>query len=191
MRRRILDAAMRLFVEDGFDAVSMRSIADAIEYSAATIYLYFRNKDDIFYALLQEGFHLLMEKQMSVQETPDPLERLTAHGRAYVDFALERPQLYEIMFSLRGPEVHMKTDMDFESTGDSYGILRRNVRECQEAGYFADEHPEIVAFTMWSLVHGAASLATNGRMDMLPPDMRAMLINGFKESLGRFMGGRK
>ena len=190
MRRRIMDAAMRLFVEDGYQAVSMRYIAKVIEYSPATIYLYFRDKDDIFYALLQDGFRRLTEKQLAVQDVADPIERLAAHGRAYVDFALENPQLYEIMFSLRGPEVHMNADMDFDTTGDSYGILRRNVRECQEAGHFAGEHPEVVAFTMWSLVHGAASLATSGRMDMLPREMRDMLINGFKDSLDRLMKQR-
>ncbi|MBE0645542.1 MAG: TetR/AcrR family transcriptional regulator [Bacteroidetes bacterium] len=188
MRRRIMDAAMELFVKEGYGSVSMRYIAAAIEYSPATIYLYFRDKDDIFYALLQDGFRLLTERQEAVQSITDPLERLAAHGRAYVDFALEHPELYEIMFSLRGPEVHMKADADFETTGDSYGILRRNVRECQEVGHFAGQHPEIVAFALWSLVHGAASLSTNGRMDMLPPEMRRMLLDGFKDMLPWMMG---
>jgi AcrR family transcriptional regulator len=56
MRRQILDTAMDLFIENGYEEVSIRRIADHIEYSPATIYLYFQDKDDILFVLHEEGF---------------------------------------------------------------------------------------------------------------------------------------
>src|SRR6059058_2976758 len=59
VRRAILDAARELFVAEGFRNVSIRKIAERIEYSPAAIYSYFPSKDDIFFALAEEGFRLL------------------------------------------------------------------------------------------------------------------------------------
>ncbi len=191
MRRGIMDAAMDLFLNEGFDKVSIRGIAEIIEYSPATIYLYFKNKDDIFYSLLQEGFAKLYEKQMAVQDIADPLDRLAAHGRAYVEFAMENHKLYDIMFIMRGTIKQMKAEGDWKTPGSSYNLLRQNVRECMEAGCFPGEHPEVMAFRQWSLVHGASSLIVSGRLDMLPEDLSSLIIEGFKDSLLRLMKPRE
>ena len=148
MRRRILEAALNLFIAEGYESVSLRRVAERIEYSAATIYLYFRDKDDVFFALLRQGYEGLLERQEAVQKVPDPRERLLAHGRAYVAFAMDHPRLYEIMFVMHGPVKAMLRENDFASAGKSYDLLRRNVRECAEAGFFAGENPEVVAFTL-------------------------------------------
>jgi AcrR family transcriptional regulator len=187
MRTRILDAALALFVAEGYDHVSLRRIAERIEYSAATIYLYFSDKDDIFFALLKQGFDLLVERQDAVQGIEDARQRLFAHGRAYVEFAEAHPELYEIMFNMHGPAKVMLREQDFESSGRSYQLLRANVSECMDAGYFKGEHLEIVAFSLWSLVHGMASLAISGRLKMMPADMLRMLVDGSKEYMQRFV----
>src|SRR5215208_5070860 len=69
VRRAILDAARDLFVREGFENVSIRKVAERIEYSPAAIYSYFPGKDDIFFALAAEGFHLLDEKVQSAMKT--------------------------------------------------------------------------------------------------------------------------
>ena len=76
MRRMILDTAMKLFVEDGYEQVSIRKIAENIEYSPATIYLYFKDKDEIFYGLHGEGFDKLLKRQQTTSSIEDPVERL-------------------------------------------------------------------------------------------------------------------
>src|SRR5437868_7223920 len=78
--RAILDAARELFVSEGYQNVSMRKIAERIEYSPAAIYSYFESKDDIFFALAEEGFRLLGDpddpvRQRKLEALP-PLERL-------------------------------------------------------------------------------------------------------------------
>jgi AcrR family transcriptional regulator len=160
MRKMILNSAMELFVKDGYEGVSMRKIAQKIEYSPGSIYTYFADKDAIFYALHVEGFGLLYEKQLSVQSINNPRERLIAHGRVYIKFALENQQYYDIMFIMRGPIdiINKDEERDWMHGQRSYDLLKRNVSECQSAGMFKNQDVESVAFFLWSAVHGIASL---------------------------------
>ncbi len=158
MRKMILNAAMQLFVKDGYDGVSIRKIASKIEYSPGTIYTYFEDKDSIFYALHVEGFGMLYQKQLSAQSIKDPRERLIAHGRAYIEFAIENQQYYDIMFIIRAPEEIICKLEDWDHGLRSFELLIRNVAECQSAGFFKKQNTESVAFLLWSTVHGMASL---------------------------------
>ena len=89
MRKIILKAAIDLFIQEGYDGVSIRKIAKKIEYSPGSIYTYFTDKDSIFYALHVEGFERSFKKQISTQSIKDPRERLLAQGKAYIEFALK------------------------------------------------------------------------------------------------------
>ena len=102
VRRAILDAARDLFVSEGYDHVSIRKIAERIEYSPAAIYGYFPSKDDIFFALAEEGFRLLgdpadPERQEHLQKL-DPLQRIRAIFWRWYEFSREYPQYFELMF---------------------------------------------------------------------------------------------
>lgn len=101
VRRAILDAARELFVLHGFEQVSIRKIAERIEYSPAAIYGYFPSKDDIFFALAEEGFGLLAGDQAVRTCPPDrdsPLEHIRdVFWRFYV-FSREHPQYFSLMF---------------------------------------------------------------------------------------------
>ena len=105
VRRAILDAARELFVTEGFQHVSIRKIAERIEYSPAAIYSYFPSKDDIFFALAEEGFRLLgSPADAAAQEQLDglaPLDRLRAVFWRMYDFSREHPQYFALMFMER------------------------------------------------------------------------------------------
>jgi AcrR family transcriptional regulator len=94
----ILDAARDLFVAEGYQSVSIRKIAERIEYSPAAIYSYFPSKDDIFLALADEGFHRLDEKVQSAMKTGDPLEDVRANWWAFYEFSQEQPAYFQLMF---------------------------------------------------------------------------------------------
>src|SRR5579871_2330184 len=102
VRRAILDAARELFVSEGYRNVSIRKIAEKIEYSPAAIYGYFPSKDDIFYALAEEGFRLLHggsnedadERLASIE----PLERIKLILWKLYEFSRQQPQYFELMF---------------------------------------------------------------------------------------------
>ncbi|MFM0201456.1 TetR/AcrR family transcriptional regulator [Paraburkholderia fungorum] len=98
LRERILDAARRIVMREGFAALSMRKIADAIEYSPATLYLHFASRDEIAHALCAEGYAQLLETFVPLAQIADPAERLRALGRAYVAFGVAHPETYRLIF---------------------------------------------------------------------------------------------
>ncbi len=97
-RRMILDTAIQLFIDEGYENVSIRKIADKIEYSPATIYLYFQDKDEILSNLQQEGFVKFYNFLHQAESVTDPRERVKELGRMYVRFGLEHPEYYDLMF---------------------------------------------------------------------------------------------
>jgi AcrR family transcriptional regulator len=101
VRRSILDAARDLFVTEGFQHVSIRKIAERIEYSPAAIYSYFPSKDDIFYALAEEGFRLLGDPADVSAHGRTPLDRVRAIFWRLYEFSREQPQYFALMFMER------------------------------------------------------------------------------------------
>lgn len=178
MKQAILDAAINLFVEEGFDSVSIRKIADKIEYSPSTIYLYFEDKDSIFFELHNLGFAELYKHQMETQSIKDPKERLIAHGRAYLSFALEHTEYYDIMFIARASGVKIKKENQWECGDRSFNLLQKNVTECINAGYFRDKDPDTISFVLWSMMHGMASLHIRNRLLMFDAEGK-----GFNSSI--------
>ncbi len=99
VRRLILDAARELFVKEGFDNVSIRKIAERIEYSPAAIYGYFPSKDDIFFSLAEDGFRLLYgNRREEALDALAPLERIRAVFWRLYEFSCEHPQSFALMF---------------------------------------------------------------------------------------------
>src|SRR5687768_10307420 len=99
LQQAILTAARELFVTEGYRNVSMRKIAERIEYSAAAIYSYFPSKDDIFFALAEEGFRKLADHvRLAIEGTPEPLQRLRRGLWAFYEFSKTHPEYFELMF---------------------------------------------------------------------------------------------
>ena len=168
LRTKILEVAKALFIERGFEETSIRLIAERIEYSPTTIYLHFKDKDDIFYALHQEGFILLNQYFKVLQNVEDPFERLKAITRAYIDFALENREFYDLMFISRSPiNALTKDDDKWEEGNKAFGALIGTVIECQQKGYFKGMDPEVLSFTCWSMVHGICALEIRGRCSII------------------------
>jgi AcrR family transcriptional regulator len=155
LRTKILQTAKELFMEHGFEQTSIRNIAERIEYSPTTIYLYFKDKDDIFHALHLEGFRLINQYFRALEHVADPFERLKAISRAYINFAIENGEFYDLMFIISSP-----INADF-------GFLINTIKECIQKGYFTGMDPEILAFTVWSMVHGVCSLEIRNRCDVV------------------------
>src|SRR5512141_2817541 len=100
VRRAILDAARELFVTEGYANVSIRKIAERIEYSPAAIYGYFPSKDDIFFALAAEGFRLLFSygDGIDVAASADPADPLRQMFWRYYQVSKEHPEYFALMF---------------------------------------------------------------------------------------------
>jgi AcrR family transcriptional regulator len=166
VRNRILTAARELFVSDGYRNVSMRKIAERIEYSAAAIYGYFPSKDDIFFALAEEGFALMSrDHERSVAGEPDPLQAVRAMFLAYHEFARQQPQYFELMFVDRsGPRLAEQWErfpVVIETMNDAIATVQRAI----DAGAFPPETDALAAFhVLWAAAHGPATIALCNRL---------------------------
>jgi AcrR family transcriptional regulator len=161
-RDKILDAARELFVTEGYEGVSMRKVAEKIEYSPTAIYVHFADKNELFHELCREDFARLQEVVASEMPT-DPIERLQKIGRNYVQFGERFPNHYIFMFMTPHPGRELD-EQDREIVGnpevDAYAFLKWAVQEAIKAGYFREEvkDAELVSQTLWASVHGVISL---------------------------------
>jgi AcrR family transcriptional regulator len=170
MRDMILQSAHQLFVDRGFEEVSIRNIAEAIEYSPATIYLYFKDKNDIYYAIQGEAFKIFNQYMAESAAAQDPLNHLIKMGEQYVKFAHKYPAYYKIMFIAEAPMLCDKTTDGWQEGDKALRGLEAVVQACIEAGRFRKQPPRELAFTVWSYVHGMCSLVLTNRMKHYPDD---------------------
>jgi AcrR family transcriptional regulator len=163
IRDKILDAARALFISEGYEGVSMRRVAEKIEYSPTAIYLHFADKEDLFHELCHEDFARLAEVFQGPMMPLDPVERLRFIGKAYTEFGLQYPNHYKLMFMT--PHLPAKLDeRDREIQGnpesDAYAFLRLAVEQAVSGGRFRAEWTDcdLISQTLWAAVHGVISL---------------------------------
>jgi len=176
IRKRILDASMQLFVEEGFNNVSIRRIADIIEYSPTTIYLYFKDKDEIFFNLHEIGFQKMLEMNRELDDIQNPLLRLHKMGENYIRFGMENREYYDLMFIQPEPMAKL-TEMgcNWENGDAALARLRDTLIECMDKGYIAKTDPIVLSLSVWSMVHGLVSLATRERLEKLVSEKENIL----------------
>lgn len=187
MRQFILKTAMGLFLEEGFYDVSIRRIAEKMEYSPAAIYRYFPDRDDILFALHNEGFEELYKRQQEVVQISDIRKRLLKHGELYIKFGLENPEYYNLMFIMRSPFRKVEGDTEKWQNGmRSYQFFRDDVERGIAEGALKGESVDVMALALWAQVHGLVALILRQRCPMIDPDelpkmalsaYRAMMAN--------------
>ncbi len=162
MRTRILDAARELFALEGYDSVTLRRVADCIEYCPATIYKYFKDKEEMVRALVTQDIAALMDTFRPSMEKQTPLERLRSFGQAYIDMGLNQQNHYRLMFMtpLLPADDPMHQEKRNDPQTDSYGLFLSVVQECVDAGVFQPQYrdAEWIAQTLWAGLHGVVSL---------------------------------
>jgi len=162
LQDRILDAARELFARHGYEAVTLRKIAEAIEYTPAAIYGHFKDKDDLIRTLCRRDFDAFSADMAKLAHVADPIERIRQLGHGYVQFALEHPQHYRLMFMSPADLEHDADTLERKGDPhrDGYAFLRFCVQQAIEAQRLRDEYADadLVAQTFWAGVHGVASL---------------------------------
>jgi AcrR family transcriptional regulator len=165
-RRRVADAATRLFARDGYEAVTMRSVAEALGVSAMTPYRYLAGKEALFGLVRTEAFRRFadrLEAELARAGT-DPMERLRRLKQAYVAFALDEPDAYRIMFELRQPDPDGADELTAQSKR-SFAALHRTVAAAVTAGALEGD-PLTLAHLLWASTHGLVSLHLAGKLTM-------------------------
>ncbi len=158
LRGEILDAARTLFVKEGYESVSIRKIADKIEYSPGTIYLYFRDKADILDRICEETFAKLIRKMEAIKSDKSaPVDRLKRGLRTYIQFGLDNPNHYLVTFIQA--KLHHEADAVFIDAGmNAFACLRQSVQDCIDAGDLVINDADELAQTLWAAIHGLTSL---------------------------------
>jgi AcrR family transcriptional regulator len=156
LRTVILDAAREIFAREGYESFSMRKLAKQIEYSPGSIYLHFKNKEELFETLVEESFERLLQALNRIkngQAEEDPAEALKKGMRAYVEFGLRNPNDYRFAFLLRPPVLKRPY-----RTHPAFGTMRHMVGRCVDEKRFRPVDVETTSQALWAAIHGITSL---------------------------------
>ncbi|HET9272092.1 MAG TPA: TetR/AcrR family transcriptional regulator [Vicinamibacterales bacterium] len=164
-RRAILDAALDLFISEGYGQVSIRNIAARVEYSPGAIYGYFASKDEIFYALAEEGLRSLGARELADAPSADALDDVRASIWRLYEFSKEQPQYFALVFLDR----HVpRVSKDYERFAFISEMRKRalaRVERCIAEGLFPDTtHAEVALRLLWAPVVGFAALRLSHRI---------------------------
>jgi AcrR family transcriptional regulator len=167
-RQKILDAARELFASEGYEAVSMRRIADAIEYSPTAIYIYFKDKADLMKELCHMDYEAFTSRAQQFADVANPIDRIRLLARSYIQFAIEHPNHFRLMFMTKPmPEMVQMDEEEMRERGrgdptrDGYAFLMQCVQQAIAQGWVREDlrrDPELVAQMLWAGGHGVASL---------------------------------
>jgi AcrR family transcriptional regulator len=162
LRTKIFDAARELFADQGYDAVTLRKVAEAINYSPTTIYLYFEDKESLIREIVSHDFKDYAKEFSVCAKADDPWEKLLCAGRAYVSWGIAHPYHYRMMFmSLSsGTETKLIEPLDDPSIHETYALLQSIVREAIKEGCFRPDFSdeELVVQMLWAGMHGIVSM---------------------------------
>jgi AcrR family transcriptional regulator len=156
IREEIVDAARTLFVKEGYEHVSIRKIAEKIEYAPGTIYLYFRDKAEILDRICDETFARLAQRMQAINADPsNPLDGLRRGLRTYVQFGLDNPNHYVVTFV---QAKQMASDYHPKAGDQCFDNLRAAVARCIDAGQLNCNDVEEVSQALWAGAHGVTTL---------------------------------
>ncbi|MFT5883778.1 MAG: AcrR family transcriptional regulator [Arcticibacterium sp.] len=167
LRSKILEAAKKLFLEEGFEKTSIRNIAELIEYSPGTIYLYFKDKNELLFELHVEAFQALILALSNILLAENAVDRLEHMGNNYIKFAFENPELYNLMFIMEAPMETLECNNEIWDDGmKAFELLRYLVTDCQKEGYLSSYDLDDASLMIWSFVHGLVTLKSRKRLEM-------------------------
>jgi AcrR family transcriptional regulator len=164
LRQEILSAALDVFANEGYHQLSMRKLAEKIEYSPTTIYLHFKDKAELFECVCEQTFEQLSDILCQiVRAATDPLEAFQQSCRAYVDFGLRHPDQYTVAFLLDSgqrvaPLAPEEVLQKFPKAMEAFYLLRGGVADCMARGKFVVGDPDLVSQVVWAALHGITAL---------------------------------
>ena len=167
VRRRILEAARDLFEARGYENVTMRAVADAIEYSPTTIYHHFENKDALVEALCFSDFEKLSAAMNHAPLPKNPVDRIRALGLGYAAFGFANPNHYRFMFMTQGDWKRHANDEE-TPPGRSYAVLREAVADAMDQGFFRKDDVDLLSQVLWAGIHGVVSLVITFKPEQFP-----------------------
>lgn len=167
LRERIIDASRTLLLEGGYRSFSLRKVARHVGVSATSIYLHFKNKDDLIHTLIDESIQKLNGKlEQTATEIANPVTRLEALAWTYVTFGLENPREYQIIYFVSSDEMARYPKEKFRAARKGYEILTNTIEEGVRKEIMVEDNPRIASYTFWAQLHGVMSVVLTKRLDI-------------------------
>lgn len=185
-REKILAHAVDLYLRDGLTSFSMRKLAREVGVTAPALYRHYEGKEHVLADVVRAAYRAFIAYIYRALEAPTPLERFFGAGEGYLDFALENPRWYKIMFT--GAERLGMTELPDDIEAMGCGIHQfwvDRVRECVDSGVLKEGDPYQMSITMWAHAHGMVQLYLQGHFRMSENEFRAL----FEASGARMMIG--
>ena len=167
-RQAILQAARTIAGEEGWQAVTIRRVADSVEYSPPTIYEHFASKDAMLLELMRAGFASLLEAMQRVSaHAPNPEARVLALAQAYWDFAWEHPEMYQVMHGLGGVPFcsDSKVPLPEGALAEADGVYTFTLDALRDVAPPGMNELENVVIILWATLHGLVALTMADRID--------------------------
>jgi AcrR family transcriptional regulator len=184
-RMSILKAALHIAKEEGWEALSMRKIADAIDYTAPIIYEYFENKDALLYELTRTGYLILnqkLEEAKSEHDTPE--KQLEAMWLAYWNFAFLKKELYQLMYGI-STSCNCSLMNKMPEAEQQWDIFAGVIAQVMHTADLDSEELCLRYYTFWSVVHGLISIniLSRGSSDDMNRQVLMNAITGIIRSI--------
>jgi AcrR family transcriptional regulator len=159
-RGEILAAAERIFIAEGYSGATIRKIADAVGVSSTALYMHFRDKDQILMEISNDAIERLLELNTEIAAQPiDPVSRVRVMLEAYMKFALDNPNTYQLVFCSTGEHVSAEKAADVMALGDRcFEKFSEPVHQIAAQGRLRSGSAVEAAEVLWSGCHGLVSL---------------------------------
>lgn len=187
VKTAILNAAWKIAEKEGWEAVSLRKIADIIQYSAPLIYSYFKCKEAILMEFVKEGYEMQYQVMKKAKEgEDDPARQLTAMALACWEFVVKRQTYYQLMYGVKMAPCEASCQEVSAGQQDLRDMVLTTIRALVERSSDPAMNPELKYFAFWSIVHGLASLYIARPESKQPEEYRLILedaISGIVKTL--------
>jgi AcrR family transcriptional regulator len=161
LKQTILKVARKIAEREGWDKVTIRHIADEIEYSPPTIYEFFKNKEDLLNELAREGFRLLLADLLKANLREDDARAKCLHvAKCYWNFAQKHPALYQVIYGTKKTDSHFNTNL--EEAQAVFDIMQSTFHEAVAGSKFPQRSHYDLLDTIWGLLHGLIVLDSEG-----------------------------
>ncbi|MDX1639115.1 MAG: TetR/AcrR family transcriptional regulator [Balneolaceae bacterium] len=166
LREKIVRTSRKLLLEEGYRNLSLRKVARNIGVSATSIYLHFDSKDHLIHTLIDESIQKLNSKLAeTAARYTDPVQRLEALAWTYVNFGLDNPGEYQIIYVVSSDEMTRYPKEKFRKARKGYELLTKTIEEGVKKGIMQEKDPRTASYTFWAQLHGVMSVVLTRRLD--------------------------
>jgi AcrR family transcriptional regulator len=189
LKEELLQTASEMIDKDGLDSITLRDLTQRLGTSRTAVYRHFASKEALILGVIENGYGQLdlMFTPIFQDRTQSVEERFNAMARAYLNFAIEHPNLYRLLF---GDKYHQEREelCDYKDENQATGLyaLINLLLEAQEEGIIAPVNPMVQAAMAWASIHGLASLLIDGHL-MMSDNIEAI----YDYSIGALFKGLK